>query len=390
MNFQFCFQATMSVLFKNLRRIVSFVFIFLILFQSVSAQDKFNRLNSWADQHLNALGGRAVLIILKDSQIVYNQSFNKMSKRQITAAQTKARLKDLDENTFTQDFSPDTKAEIDGAGKWLTAALAMTFVQENKFRLSDTVGKFLPILSKNGKGHIRIWHCLTNTTGIKEGGLRESLPAFQKIETAKEYVEFISEYPMEAEPGKIFRYGNIGWQLLAAIMEQVGEKDFHTLFKERITEPLQMAQTDFGSKPFPLLGSQAFSSPIDYIQFLQMILQEGRYKDKRIISKALINEMQKNRIGKDCIIADSPDEERIWGYGFGEWLMEQPLATTPRKDAMPESPRSLFISCPGITGSFPWINYQKKYAAILFFTSPDNKENFRSYQELKEIVDSVF
>jgi CubicO group peptidase (beta-lactamase class C family) len=390
MHFQFYFQATMSVIFKKLRLIVSLAFFFLILFQSVSAQDKFNRVTEWVDQRLNALGGRAVLIILKDSQIVYNQSFNKMSKRQIAAAQTKARMKDLDENTFTQDFTPETKAEINGAGKWLTAALAMTFVQENKFRLSDTVGKFLPILSKNGKGHIRIWHCLSSTTGIKEGGLRESLPAFQKIQTAKEYLEFISEYPLEAEPGKIFRYGNIGWQLLAAIMEQVGEKDIHTLFKERITEPLGMAQTDFGSKSFPLLGSNAYSSPNDYIQFLQMILYEGTYKGKRIISKALINEMQKNKIGKDCIMADSPDEERIWGYGFGEWLMDQPLATTPRKDAMPESPRSQLIACPGITGSFPWINYQKKYAAILFFTNPDNQESFRSYQELKEIADSIF
>jgi CubicO group peptidase (beta-lactamase class C family) len=380
----------MSALFNKLRLFVSLSFVFLLFFQSVSAQDKFKRVTGWVEQHLNALGGRAVLIILKDSQIVYNQSFNKMSKRQITAAQTKARLKNLDESNFTQDYTPDTQAEIDGAGKWLTAALAMTFVQENKFRLSDTVGKFLPIMSTYGKGHIRIWHCLTNTTGIKEGGIRESLPAFQKIQSAKEYLEFISEYPMEAEPGKIFRYGNIGWQILAAIMEQVGEKDIHTLFKERISEPLQMTQTDFGSKPFPLLGSQAFSSPMDYIQFLQMILQEGRYKEKRIISKALINEMQKNKIGKDCIIAGSPDEERIWGYGFGEWLIDQPLATSPRKDAMPESPRSQFIGYPGISGSFPWINYQKKYAAILFFTSPDNKESFRSYQDLKEIVDSVF
>lgn len=390
MNFQFNFHATMSVLSKSLRLIVSLKLIFLIFFQSAAAQDKYNQITGWVDQHLNALGGRAVLIIMKDSQVVYNQSFNKMSKRQIAAAQTKARLKNLDENTFIQDFTPDTKAEISGGGKWLTAALAMTFVQENKFRLSDTVGKFLPILSKNGKGHIRIWHCLTNTTGIKEGSLRESLPAFQKIQTAKEYLEFISTYPMEAEPGKIFRYGHIGWQLLAAIMEQVGEKDIHTLLKERITEPLQMTQTDAGSKTFPFLGSDIVSSPNDYIQFLQMILHEGHYKGKRIISKALINEMQKNRIGKDCIIAASPDEERIWGYGFGEWLIDQPLATAPRKDAMPESPRSQFIGSPGINGIFPWISNQKKYAAILFFSNQGNKESFRSYQELKELVDTIF
>ena len=379
----------MSVFINAVRLKVSTVLAFMLLFQSTSAQDKFQRVNNWINEHLVDLGGRAVLIVLKDSQIVYNQSFNDMSKRQTAAAKMRARLKDMDEEAFMKDFTPETRERTASAGQWLMAALSMTFVDQNKFRLSDTVGKFLPILSKNGKGHIKIWHCLTHTTGIKEGGLRETIASFQKLQSNNEYLDMISAYPMEGEPGKIFRYGNAGLQILAAIMEKIEEKDIETIFKERIAEPLEMQQTDFGKKPFSLVAGSAWSSPGDYIKFLQMILNDGIYKGKRIISKALINEMQKNRIGKDCSLGFTPDEAGRWGYGFGAWLMDQPLAIAPRKDAMPESPRSQQICGAGLTGSFPWINNQKKYAAILFLINLSRDGRFQSYQQLKELVDAA-
>ena len=390
MHFQLNNSVSMSVFSKSVRLKVSTILTFMLLFQSVYSQERFQKVNDWVNENLVDLGGRAVLIILKDTQIVYSQSFNDMSKRQIAAAKMRARLKDIEEDTFLYDFTPDTRERIASASKWLTAAMAMTFVDENKFRLSDTVGKFLPILSKNGKGHIKIWHCLSHTTGIKDGGLRETIAAFQKIQTTNEYLESIATYPMEGEPGKIFRYGNMGLQILAAVMEKVGEKDFETLFKERIAEPLEMNNTDFGKTGLPLAAGGAYSTPNNYINFLQMILQEGVYKGKRIISKALIYEMQKNKLGKDCVIAYSPDEAGKWGYGFGEWLMDQPLAITPQKDAMPSSPRSQNISSPGLFGSFPWINNQKKYAAILFVTNLNRKDRYASYNELKNLVDSAF
>jgi CubicO group peptidase (beta-lactamase class C family) len=171
-------------------------------------------------------------------------------------------------------------------------------------------------------------------------------------------------------------------------MEKVGEKDIETLFKERITDPLELQQTDFGKKAFSLVATGGWSSPNDYIRFLQMILNDGVYRGKRIISKALINEMQKNRVGKDCVMAINPDEAGRWGYGFGTWLMDQPLAITPRKDAMPESQRSQQICSPALSGSFPWINHQKKYAAILFVINSNRDSRFQLYEQLKELVDA--
>jgi CubicO group peptidase (beta-lactamase class C family) len=34
--------------------------------------------------------------------------------------------------------------------------------------LEDTIGKFLPIFTKYGKGQIKIWHCLSHTAGLEQ------------------------------------------------------------------------------------------------------------------------------------------------------------------------------------------------------------------------------
>ena len=52
-----------------------------------------------------------------------------------------------------QDYSTSTRQAIASCSKWLSAALVMTFVDEGKLNLTDTAGKFLPVLSQNGKGN---------------------------------------------------------------------------------------------------------------------------------------------------------------------------------------------------------------------------------------------
>ncbi|HMP87891.1 MAG TPA: serine hydrolase domain-containing protein, partial [Lacibacter sp.] len=298
----------MSAYTRTIRRSVSLTTAFLLFLQLTFSQDRFQPVSDWVNTNLPDLGGRAVLLIWKDGQLVYNQAFNNLSKRQQTAGKIRARVQGKEEEEVLQDYTSTTRERIASASKWLSAALVLTFVDEGKLRLSDTVGKFLPSLSKYGKGHIRIWHCLSHTTGIKEGGLRETIGNLQKITTMDAYIDQLLTAPMEGEPGKVFRYGNTGLQLAAAVIEKISGKDFETLFRERIADPLEMKNTDFGKSGLPLAAGGAWSTPEDYLNFLLMIRNEGMFRERRILSKAMVHEMQKNKIGRDCLIAQSPDE----------------------------------------------------------------------------------
>jgi CubicO group peptidase (beta-lactamase class C family) len=380
----------MSVFSLPRRLQVSLLSISLLIFQSLQAQVKTDELDNWMTKNLPELGGRAVLMVYKDGNMVYNKSFNNMTQKQQNAGKIRARIQGAEEEEMLRDFSDTTRERVASSSKWLTAALVMTFIDEKKLRLSDTVGKFLPVLSRAGKGQIKIWHCLSHTTGLKESALRESLISFQKIKTMDEYIEMVSKMPVEEQPGKVFRYGNTGLQILAAVMENISGKDFETLFHDRIAEPLKMKNTDFGKAGLPLAAGGAWSTPHDYMNFLTMILQEGQFEGKQIISKALIQEMQKNKLTQDCIIAYKPDEAGNWGYGFGEWIADPPLAIAQRKDAMPDSERAMLVSSPGLFGSFPWIDNKNKIAGFLFVYNLQHKGRNERHTSLRNLVQSVF
>ncbi len=374
----------------------------LLLFQFSFSQN-FDKVSNWLDDNIKYLGGRAVMLIYKDGKIVYEQTKNEISKKQKFGAKWVA--KKTGKEADLSDFNSDTKQRIASCSKWLTAALAMTFVDEGKLNLEDTIGKFLPVMTTYKKGNIKVWQCLSHLTGIKQTGvaatmngsnddsgeepekklgLKKKLEKFKNKKdngwnTMQEAIDSIANAPMEGEPGKTFHYGNAGLQIVAAILEKISNKNFETIFQEKIAKPLQMNNTDFGNVPVPLAAGGAFSTPKDYLNFLQMILNEGMFNGKQIINKNSIIETQKNRVAKDTKVVYSPTEAGDWSYGFGEWVMDDATGNK-RSDA---------VTSPGLFGTFPWVDNDKKYCAILFTFNIKSKGRNERYKELKRLVDEA-
>ena len=189
-----------------------------------------------------------------------------------------------------------------------------------------------------------------------------------------EVIEKIAEQPMEGEPGKVFHYSSIGLQIAAAVIEKISGKDFETLFSERIAMPCEMKNTDFGNGKVALAAGGAFSTPEDYIHFLQMILQDGSINGRQVLSKESIIKMQMNYT-KDAKVAYSPDQAGNMNYGLGEWVMED------------NAGRANTVTSPGLFGSFPWVDNKRKYAGFLFVFNLKQKGRNELYNGLKSIID---
>ncbi len=377
-------------------------FVGLLLFQFSFSQN-FTKVDQWLNANIKDLGGRAVIIVYKDGKVVYQQTKNKISRKQKIGAKWVERKtgNDID----LSDFTVDSKQRIASCSKWLTAALAMTFVDEGKLNLEDSIGKFLPVMTIHNKGKIKVWQCLSHLTGIKQIGVAASmngsnddigeepqkkLSSKEKLDKLKnkkdngwnsmnEAIDSIANIPIEGESGKTFHYGNAGLQIIAAILEEISNKNFETLFQERIAKPMQMKNTDFGNEKVPLAAGGAYSTPNDFMNFLQMILSEGIFNHKQIISKNSIIEMQKNRVATDANIVYSPAEAGNWGYGFGEWVMDDATGNN----------RSNAVTSPGLFGTFPWVDNEKKYCSILFTFNLKSKGRNEKNKELKRLVDQA-
>lgn len=364
----------MSVFFRMNCIKVSAAAIFLLLFQPGFSQYQFGKVDSWMKDHIGELGGRAVMMIYKDGKIVYNHAENHLSRRQKMMGKFIAKRQGKEINL--DDYTPTTRERIASCSKWLSAALVMTFVDEGKLNINDTVGKYLPVMTAHNKGKITIWQCLSHTTGINAPSLKESLQEMKEINSMDEAIQKIADLPMEGEPGKVFHYSNAGLQIAAAVIEKISGKDFETLFAERIAKPLGMKNTDFGHGKVPLPAGGAFSTAEDYMNFLVMILNEGTFNGRQVLSRNSIIEMQRNRIGPDVKITGSPAEAGNWGYGFGEWVM----------DGAPAGVRSTTVSSPGLFGSFPAVNSKDKFCAFLFVFNLKHKGRHELYTELQQLV----
>lgn len=352
---------------------------FMLILQYGFSQYNFSKLDDWLANNVKDLGGRAVLVIYKDGKMVYQKAVNELTARQERLGKFIARRQGKDANEMLQDFNTGSKERIASCSKWLSAALVMTFVDEGKLRLEDSVGSFLPVMSANGKGGITIWQCLSHLTAIKPGSLKESLQEFKKTGSMDEAVEKIAVQPMEGLPGKTFHYSNIGLQLAGAVIEKISGKSFETLFAERIAQPCNMLNSDFGKGPVALPAGGAWSTAGDYSNFLQMILNNGQFNGRQVLSKTAVAEMQVNRVSPATIIAGSPAEAGNWGYGFGEWVM----------DDAANGQRSGAVTSPGLFGSFPWVDTRNKSTGFLMTFNLKNKGRHEKYKELKKLVDEA-
>lgn len=113
------------------------------------------------------------LIFMLILQCIHAQDFNNLqtilkSNGKIWANNTPLWFKRR-KNIFlaeTDELKLKIPTPIGHASTWISAALVMTFVDQNKLSLDDPISKYLPDFKKNMKGYITVKHCLTQTTGL--------------------------------------------------------------------------------------------------------------------------------------------------------------------------------------------------------------------------------
>lgn len=360
----------MTYTIRNACRHCSLLLLFMLFFHACDAQYDFSKVDIWLKDNITGLGGRAVLMIFKDGKIAYNKSENDLNSKQKSAGKIIAKRAGKDTDEALLDYDENTKINIASCSKWLSAALVMTFVEEGRLHLEDSVGKYLPIMAEHSKGNITIADCLSHMTGIKsEQGKENRL--ITGAGNMDEAINMIANLPMESTHGTSFHYSSIGLQIAAAILEKISDEKFEQLFIERIAKPCDMTHTDFNRKKVPLAAGGAMSTANDYLNFLKMILAKGNYNGKQVLGEHTIELMEQNYTYNKKIIY-SPVEAGNWGYGFGGWIMASQAVTSP-----------------GLFGSFPWIDNKNKYAAVLFVTNIKNKGRHEKYLNLKQLIDAA-
>lgn len=273
------------------------------------------------------------------------------------------------------DFDSKTVVPIGAASQWLTAAMVMKFVDEGKLSLDDKISQYLPIFETYGKNYITLRHCLSHYTGIQtEGG---GIFSKKKFGSLQEKVESFAKKEIKTNPGTDFSYSDIGLDIAGRVLEIVGKKKFDMLMKQQLFNPLAMRKTTFsvldGSALKPSEGAQ--STAEEFMHFLQMLMNNGKYNGQQILSEESIKELRTIH-SKTEEIRFAPKSVTGFNYAFGSWVVEEGNENT-----------ATALASPGFSGTWPAVDWCRGYAFVLFTKSSSNDQKREDFLLLKDGVD---
>ena len=300
----------------------------------------------------------------------------------------------------------DSVVWIASMTKPITSAGAMQLVEQGRIGLEDAVGRWVPELAsvqvlegfdatgsprlRAPKRPITLRHLLTHTSGYGYGMWDEpiarymevtGLPATSSCENAA------LRLPLLFDPGERWNYG-INIELAGKVIEAVSGKKLGVYLKESLFDPLGMDSTGFRIAPsmrkrmarlhersadgvltagdfevpqepeFETGGGGLYSTAVDYLVFVRMILNKGAGNGNRVLKAETVELMSRNQMGELRVaplrtvnplrsndVEFFPGVPKSWGLGF---MINHDRAPTGR------SPDSLAWA--GLSNCYFWID----------------------------------
>ncbi|MCR9197260.1 MAG: serine hydrolase [Planctomycetaceae bacterium] len=137
---------------------------------------------------------------------------------------------------------PDTRYRTGSIAKPLTAAIALSLVEQGRLDLDTSVEQWVPQFKDKG-WPVTCRQLLGHTAGVrhyKSAAEASSTKHFFNLKTALR--TFVDD-PLIHKPGTKYRYSSFGYNLLGSVCEAAGEADFMTLLQQRVMAQADMRQT---------------------------------------------------------------------------------------------------------------------------------------------------
>ncbi len=305
----------------------------------------------------------------------------------------------------------DTIFRLASMTKPFTSAAIMRLVEQGKLRLDDPVSKYIPsfanretvasfdapsgaFTTRKAAGEVLIRHLLTHTSGLAYGFSNTMVaPLQQKTGKAAE------ELPLLYDPGTKWTYSG-STRILGQVVEKVSGVSLDQFLNENFLNPLGMDDTSYAvpasktdrvvttlSRSTGVLvetpNPTVISSPVagdgglnstatDYIKFLQMMLSNGNWQGKTILSKSTIQSMTSNQIGNVVVEtqpAALPNVTRPFPvgpsagrdkFGFG-------FEITASNKENPNLRSAGSYTWAGIYNTHFWVDPKRDIAAVIMF-----------------------
>ena len=271
---------------------------------------------------------------------------------------------------------------------------------------------FVPAFRGPGKDGVTIRQLLTHT-----GGLLWWAPLFREISGRSAYVERIARLDLAYEPGTRASYSDLGIILLGNVLEGLGGAPLDVLARERVLEPLGMADTlyrppaglvpriaptehdpwrgrllrgEVHDENASALGGVAphaglFGSAPDLARFAQALLDGGTHDGRRLVSRSSL-QLFTRRAGMPGVDAGARLGHAVRRLAAG--AARPPASPATRPPARCSRARSFGHT--GFTGTSLWLDPERGiYVVLLSNRVHPTRENDRIRGVRARLADAV-
>jgi CubicO group peptidase (beta-lactamase class C family) len=141
-------------------------------------------------------------------------------------------------------FTPDTVAQIGSITKSQTAAALVTLIAEGKVKLSDPVSKFVPEAPEPGRSRT-VAQLASHSSGLLDSCTDDFEPQSEAM-----LISTCLARPLAHKVGED-EYSNMGYSVLALIVQRVTGKPWEDALRERVWNPLGMKAIGFDFRGVP-------------------------------------------------------------------------------------------------------------------------------------------
>lgn len=294
---------------NKLKKVVSF-YLFIVMFiiffgstvngqeTSTPKEDNYSALEKYIQNEMKAsyIPGLSVSII-KDNDVLYSRGFG---------------VADSKDKKVTKE----TSFSIGSVSKTFAAVATMQLVEKGKIDLDAPIEKYIPwvkISVPDGAPKITVKNLLSHTSGISTK-LGQKTATEDESENIKGLILKQKNIKTDKPAGDTWEYSNFNYTLIGAIVEAVSRESYKDYLRRNILIPLEMSNTylteeeilkgnsasgfetffgklivfDYPYREDCLPEGTIYSSAEDMTHYMSMLLNDGKYKEKNILSSKSI------------------------------------------------------------------------------------------------------
>jgi CubicO group peptidase (beta-lactamase class C family) len=311
----------------------------------------------------------------------------------------------------------DTVVWIASMTKAVTSVAAMQLVEQGRIGLDEPLNECLPELAaiqvldgfdvagaprlRPPRRSITLRHLLTHTAGFaydmwNADILRYKADVRNRNPTLAEGKDGFLMVPLVFDPGDRWEYGiNTDW--VGQTVERLSGQSLEEYFREHIFDPLGMGDSGFVIRPdqrsrlagmharqpdgsleviayrpspppeFYEGGGGLYSTGLDYLRFLRMLLGDGLLGDARVLRSETVAEMGRNQIGeltagllRTSIPFKSNDVEFFPGM-IKKWSLGYLLTT----EDVPTGRAAGSVAWAGLANTYYWLDPTQRLTGLI-------------------------